>query len=403
MSDLASWIAAAEALGAVIVGKRLSANDTGATGAHQVGPYVTRSVVEQVFEEMLLLGDVENPKSTVYTTFASHAVPPQNVTLTWYNNRLRGRTRNEFRLTGWGGKSSPIQDPDSTGALALFAFRHDSESGMTCNVWLCRDLTDEELAESAFGAVEPGEMAVLLAPRGTGSAIEDRPAAPLLPTAWLEQFPVAQDLVAESVRRVVDDGSGIDRLLVHRREVEFDLFRGLEEAVSLPRIKEGFETLDEFIQYAGSLTNRRKARSGRSLELQVSELLKSEGLQFEHGGVIEGGKRPDFLFPGVRAYEDPRTPSQSLAMLAVKTTCKDRWRQILNEASRIASKHLLTLQEGVSEGQYAEMIEAQVVLVVPEPLHGKYPRSVRSQLLTVQDFVDHVRSLEPPPRQHAIG
>jgi hypothetical protein len=86
-------------------------------------------------------------------------------------------------------------------------------------------------------------------------------------------------------------------------------------------------------------------------------------------------------------------------MLAVKTTCKDRWRQILNEASRIPRKHLLTLQEGVSEGQYAEMEEAQVVLVVPAPLHDKYPRSVRSRLLTLQDFVDHVRALELPTSQ----
>ena len=86
-------------------------------------------------------------------------------------------------------------------------------------------------------------------------------------------------------------------------------------------------------------------------------------------------------------------------MLAVKTTCKDRWRQILNEASRIKRKHLLTLQEGVSEGQYAEMEEAQVVLVVPGPLHDKYPKSVRSHLLTLQDFVDHVRALERPTSQ----
>jgi hypothetical protein len=244
---------------------------------------------------------------------------------------------------------------------------------------------------------------VLFAPRGARSAIQDRLEVLLLPTKWDDQFPTAQELVAESVRRVPDDGSGIDRILIRRREVEFELFRQLEVASALPRIRVGFQTLDEFIQYAGSLTNRRKARSGRSLELQVHELFLREGLQFEYGGVIEGGKRPDFLFPGVRAYEDVQTPRQSLAMLAVKTTCKDRWRQILNEASRIPSKHLLTLQEGVSESQYSEMLEAEVVLVVPEPLHDKYPRSVRPGLLTLQDFVDHVRTVERPLGPHEGG
>jgi hypothetical protein len=56
-------------------------------------------------------------------------------------------------------------------------------------------------------------------------------------------------------------------------------------------------------------------------------------------------------------------------MLAAKTTCKDRWRQILNEADRIPAKHLLTLQEGVSEGQFREMNDAGVRLVVPRALH----------------------------------
>ena len=42
-------------------------------------------------------------------------------------------------------------------------------------------------------------------------------------------------------------------------------------------------------------------------------------------------------------------------MLAVKTTAKDRWRQVLVEAERVETKHLLTLQEGISEIQYAQI------------------------------------------------
>jgi len=401
LANLPDWITAAEARGAVVVGKRLSANDTGATGAHQVGPYVTRSVVEQLFSEMLLLDGVENPKSTSRASFSSHETPAQMVTLTWYNNRNRGGTRNEFRLTGWGGKSSPIQDPDATGSLALFAFSRDSEQQIVCDVWLCRDIAEEEVAESSLGAVEPGEMSVLFSTGGSVSAVQDTLNSLLIPDAWRGQFPVAKDLVAESVRRVPDDGRGIDRLLIRRREIEFDLFRQVEDTMAWPRIKEGFNSLDEFIQFALSLTNRRKARTGLSLEWHVNEILLGEHLLFKDQAEIEGGKIPDFLFPSVHAYEDPLTPADRLSMLAVKTTCKDRWRQILNEASRIPRKHLLTMQEGVSEGQYAEMAEAEVVLVVPAPLHHKYPRSVRSHLLTVQDFVDHVRALELPTSEHS--
>ena len=38
-------------------------------------------------------------------------------------------------------------------------------------------------------------------------------------------------------------------------------------------------------------------------------------------------------------------------MLAAKTTCHDRWRQLIDTAGPIPVKHLLTLQEGVSEAR----------------------------------------------------
>jgi len=80
-------------------------------------------------------------------------------------------------------------------------------------------------------------------------------------------------------------------------------------------------------------------------------------------------------------------------MLAAKTTCRDRWRQVLNEAARIPVKHLLTLQEGVSEGQFREMTEAKVQLVVPEPLIEKFPRSIRPHIQTLESFIADVRLL----------
>lgn len=61
-------------------------------------------------------------------------------------------------------------------------------------------------------------------------------------------------------------------------------------------------------------------------------------------------------------------------MLAVKTTCKDRWRQVLNEADKINNIHLFTLQEGVSLTQFREMQSAGVKLVVPLPLHKNTQR-----------------------------
>lgn len=80
-------------------------------------------------------------------------------------------------------------------------------------------------------------------------------------------------------------------------------------------------------------------------------------------------------------------------MLAVKTTCKDRWRQVINEADRIERKHLLTLQEGVSIHQFEEMQSEGIELVVPGPLRNKFNKSIRHRLITLADFLADVRAL----------
>src|SRR4030095_273751 len=119
---------------------------------------------------------------------------------------------------------------------------------------------------------------------------------------------------------------------------------------------------------------------GKSLELQARAIFLEEGLveraSFSHQPESDPGKRPDFLFPSEAAYKDSNFPAGQRRMLGVKTTCKDRWRQILNEANRISEKHLLTLQEGVSESQFAEMRAANVRLVVPAPLVTAFPEKV---------------------------
>lgn len=80
-------------------------------------------------------------------------------------------------------------------------------------------------------------------------------------------------------------------------------------------------------------------------------------------------------------------------MLAAKTTLKDRWRQILNEADKIDRKHLLTLQEGVSPNQFAEMEAASVQLVVPESLIKTYAEDIQPRLMTIRDFLAELRQL----------
>jgi hypothetical protein len=159
----------------------------------------------------------------------------------------------------------------------------------------------------------------------------------------------------------------------------------------LPRIKEGFGTVDLFVDYANAFTNRRKSRSGKSLEIHTKLIFDEEGLSHSWGQRTEGNRVPDFIFPSIERYRDSSWSDRKLRMLAAKTTCKDRWPQILSEAARIRTKHLLTLQQGVSVKQFSEMQKENVVLVVPRALQRSYPKTVQPHLLTLETFISATR------------
>jgi EcoRII C terminal len=74
-------------------------------------------------------------------------------------------------------------------------------------------------------------------------------------------------------------------------------------------------------------------------------------------------------------------------MLGVKSTCKDRWRQVLAEADRIEHKHLLTLEAAISGNQTDEMQTKNLQLVLPRRLHESYSEAQRLWLMDVSSFI----------------
>lgn len=385
--------------------KRLAGNDTLANASHQAGPYIPRDVLFKVFPS-LNRPEVNNPDKWFDVRIDSHN-DARRIRAVWYNSKVRNAgTRNETRLTNFGGAVSAVLDPESTGALAIFAFHRDpSGEAQTCHVWVCDFEVQAELVEERIGPVEPGRWCIWTADeqeRGIFASIQQVETScwmepDEIPVEWITQFPSGAEIIRKTVERRGDHALPVDLRLLKRRDCEFEIFRSLEQAVELPLIQQGFKTVDDFINRANSILQRRKSRSGRSLELQTREIFLeeklAEGIDFAHQPESDEGKRPDFLFPNQTAYKDESFPTHKLRMLAAKTTCKDRWRQILNEAGRIETKHLLTLQEGISERQFQEMTEAKVQLVVPQPLVLSYPKSVQPHLQTLESFIADVRLL----------
>ncbi len=379
--------------------KRLSANDTGLTGAHQVGLYLPKNIGFRIFPSFIKK-EQSNPKKKFKARTDSHDVVKE-VQATLWNQK----TRNEIHVTQWGGKESPFQDPEATGALVIFSFHHPvkSKDMEDCRIWLCRDLVEEELFEQKYGPVEPGQWlsfepdAAIIKPE-----TKDRKSPCWLdiseiPPQWLKKFPSGEQIIEKTVTLGKYGSLAPDHRLLKRRSCEYELFRSVEHAVLTPVLKGSFGSVDEFLSLAQSTMQRRKSRSGKSLELHMSKIFDEEGFvkgkTYSVGAVSENGKKPDFLFPSADCYRDKKFPSSRLRMMGAKTTVKDRWRQVVDEANRIGKKHLLTLQEGVSATQMKQMEDAGVVLVVPKPLHLKYPEEVRGNLVTISDFIREIKSL----------
>ncbi len=410
IADLSDWLDDQTRPHTVWYLKRLSANDTGQTGGHQAGVYMPKRFMFDLFSA-LNQEPTKNLDSNfdLYVDSHGHYAEARAI---WYNNRYwrkptPSQPRDEMRITRFGGKASPLQNPENTGALALFSFIRSRPSALkspACHVWVCEEALEEDLIEERTGPIDPGRHLIwepAISQRSDlfeGSARTDcRLHIDEIPKDWLEIFPTGAEIVEKAVEMRPDRALTPDRRLLSRRECEYDIFLSVEQAIELPRIETGFASVEEFISCAQTILQRRKSRSGRSLELHVRAIFSEEGLQegtdFEWQAKSERGKTPDFLFPNSAAYQNADFPPAMLRLLATKTTCKDRWRQVAEEAQRLPVKHLLTLQEGVSESQFSQMRDAGVHLVVPSGLVGKYPKSIRPHLITFKDFICDVRTM----------
>lgn len=406
------WLQSESIPGVIWYVKRLSANDTLATNSHQAGPYIPKEVLFRVLPSLNRLA-VKNPKVDVPLFLDSHT-DARIAVATWYNGKHTGSSsRDEVRITNLGGRRSALLDPNSTGGLAAFAF-HCSGGGdaTACHVWVCDTEVEADLIQECVGGIDPGEWRVWEASSTTSAPIPILFAATQnlsskdVPPEWLSAYPTGAELVRRSIELRPESLASVDSRLMTRRKCEYELFRIVENEIELPFCKAGFTNIEAFIARAQTILQRRKSRAGNSLELQLRAILMEEGFiegsDFSHRATSEDGKEPDFLFPSAGAYKNDRFNPDLLRMLGVKTTCRDRWRQIVDEAIRIPIKHLLTLQEGVSESQFQQMRTAGVRLVVPESLHEKYPTSVRKDLLSLADFIADLRLLNPPPPQTPI-
>lgn len=369
--------------------KYITANDAGMTGGHQAGFHIHKHAWNLFFD---------NPGEKGFNK-------DKFITIKWQDDfETESRfiyygagTRNEYRLTRFG-KGFPFLTDENIGNLLVIAKTADS----FFEAFVLQ--TDEE-TEAFFAALNISSNDTnRIIPKQFQQPAEDklRQCFMAFLNSLKTEFPPTIDLANQArncyhaayriTPQIVKENP--DREILNWLDAEFQLFKVIENNRYSSRIETPFKSVEELIETANTILNRRKSRAGKSLEHHLAEVFSTFHLSFETQAATEDNKKPDFIFPTIDAYYNEKFSTEKLVMLAAKTTCKDRWRQILNEADRIKTKHLFTLQQGVSKNQLEEMYKYHVCLVVPKPYLTSFPPEFRERILTLDNFVSHVQTTQ---------
>ena len=365
----------------------ITANDTGKTGSHQAGFYIPKCAATILFSTPGQKGENKDK----YTSIKWQDDFTTESRFIYYG---RG-TRNEYRITRFG-KHFPFFEEDNVGNLLIITQQDEHDyQGFVLQ-------SDQDIEDFlAFFNLSPGmtnQLIESIHPDTTDERLLEARIHDAIST--YEDFPETSSM-AKLARDIYNQIHKIketeicnfpDEILLKWVDTEYVLFRNLEEKIYAPFYSTPFANCQELINFSNSILNRRKSRAGKSLEHHLATLFTAAGLEYEEQAITEDNKKPDFLFPSGKAYHNLLFPADKLVFLGAKTTCKDRWRQVLNEANRIETKYLFTLQQGISKNQLREMRNENLKLVVPNPYRSSFDREFQPEIETLASFINMVKA-----------
>lgn len=385
--------------------KRLSAVEANAEKSHQ-------HEFNGVAPLKNILGTTRHqfPAKFIYLGVDEEDTMTESASVTWYDAREKHQTRSEYRLyyptTAVSAKAAEEdllvigKIPDDGSLLVIIARSGTTFEGQI--EWLF-NLTDQQARKFTVRQLknEPDielNFVSRLILEALGIQITEIADyfLEMLINRFGKQFPKTR-VFSKFARKTLTNVSAIDdpdEALMAWMEREEMLFRTLERHIVEERIQQGFDDVDSFIRFSLSVHNRRKSRMGYALENHLEQIFIDNTITYSRGKRTENKVKPDFIFPSIDDYRNPAFPAERLTMLGAKSTCKERWRQVLSEAARIKKKHLLTLEPGISQNQTNEMQAHDLQLVLPRELHTTYQRCQRSWLINLTQFLKIVKDRE---------
>lgn len=328
--------------------------------------------------------------------------------LTWYDAREKHETRTEFRYYYTGNE---VINKASVGDLLIIGRTGKEKVAVIIApagsiieeqlLWLfgLSEVNDKFIAKDFKGNNQNLSFAARYILSALGIEADEEPTEDylnLIQRKFGIKFPTTNDF-SEFARSLVKDVSPVDNpdeTLLAWMEKEEMLFKIFERYIVEEKLKRGFgengSDVDDFIKFSLSVQNRRKSRAGFAFENHLSLIWEANKIRYSKGKVTELNKKPDFIFPGITEYHNDTFNVSLLTMLGVKTSVKDRWRQILSEAAKIKSKHLITLEPAISKNQTDEMISENVQLVIPKGILETYTNMQRERIITLSEFIKTV-------------
>lgn len=220
--------------------KFLAANDTGLTGGHQAGIYISKPSIPILFDEPGIKG--QNKEKWVKVKWQDDF--ETETRFIYYGQG----TRNEYRITNFG-RGFPFLRPEFTGALFIIT-KMDEENykGYVLN-------TEDEINEflSAFGLTPP-ETNRLIELSRTDASLREQAAIDEFINSLTVDFPSSG--VMSSAARMITYASLInrsltvtdpDKAILQWTDQEYKLFRALEQARYGQVVANGFSSVDDFV------------------------------------------------------------------------------------------------------------------------------------------------------------
>ncbi len=429
-NEISAWINRSER----VFIKKLSRNDTSwadsSKNGHQNGFFIPVDVAKSDFFPELKNSNPEKPHifDVEYPTFWPASGEVKTSTIKHYSlrnpgNKDKAKPRKEWQHTGVPKEQFKSLSPAS---LLIVGKLKQAISG--ANHWIVAiDSVSEEaeIIETAFelnsdfhfGMRDP---AALVAPASaTDQLIAEL--AQAMKDGTLAQFIKNQALPSPEMlarqaqaRWLAEKGLGDinpfsfaqpgDAVMRISRDIEYSIYKQAElrfRAAQVARLLlqsggdpianlvRGFPELDAIFL---SAAQTRKSRAGLSFEYHVERLFKDGKIRYEAQTIV-GGRRPDFVLPGIKELNE----KGDALIVSLKTTLRERWKQLAMERP-FGSIFLATVDDRVSGEAIDEMGRNSIALVVPESLkkakESAYDRY--SNVITFRQFFDdEVKSKRP--------